>query len=426
MSSTKRRPVVDARDSLIESHLPLVRSLARRYARPGAELEDLVQVGSVALVRASDRFDPAKGVAFATFATPRIEGEIRHHLRDRSTALRIPRPLQNLSREIRRRQGELTTSLGRAPTVAEVAEALNADPAEVEQALAADEAREAVPLPVDDHGTGGPAREATVDDSDDRLIIAAAVRELDERERQIVYLRFHADQTERQIAQELGISQAQVSRLLAGALAKLRRSLAVADSAQGDIAADTAISRPSSPPPEEPDAGRHGRPSARPVAQHTPTGTVPEDDGDRLRSALSAWLASEPAEPERTVGPRRPKPAAGHSGRFLVRMPSALHEQLARAAEQEQVSLNRFVTDTLAARLSPASAPPALAPDHAAAPDGPSAERAASAPSDPPEKAAPRLSPRTVRLVLAANLVVVVFAAAVAVALLVLALQRGI
>src|ERR1700751_3242805 len=120
LSSTQRQPGAQTRERLIESHLPLVKALARRYAGADAEMEDLVQVGAVGLLKASDRFDPTKGVAFATFATPTIEGEIRHHLRDRGSGMRIPRQLQRLSSRIHSRQAELAVSLGRSPTVAEI------------------------------------------------------------------------------------------------------------------------------------------------------------------------------------------------------------------------------------------------------------------------------------------------------------------
>ncbi|HZE06886.1 MAG TPA: sigma-70 family RNA polymerase sigma factor [Solirubrobacteraceae bacterium] len=205
MGTTHQRSAGDTRDRLIESHLPLVKALARRYAGLGAELDDLVQVGALGLIKASDRFDPGRGVAFATFATPTIEGEIRPHLRDRSSALRIPRQLQRLSRDIRRCQSDLTTRLGRTPSTAEVAAALDTDADEVERALAAERARDSLSLSSDADPAAATGAE-TATEADDRLVLAASMRALDSRERQIVYLRFHADKTERQIARELGIS----------------------------------------------------------------------------------------------------------------------------------------------------------------------------------------------------------------------------
>ena len=131
----------------MRSHLPLVRAMARRYAGRGEEVDDLVQAGSVGLVQASTRFDPSRGVAFATFVAPAVEGEIRRHLRERSPGLRLPRDVQRMSGELRRTSDALVASLGRAPEVAEVAAALDADVSEVERLMAADRARNPVPLP---------------------------------------------------------------------------------------------------------------------------------------------------------------------------------------------------------------------------------------------------------------------------------------
>ena len=429
-----QRSADSARDRLIESHLPLVKALARRYAGLGAELDDLVQVGALGLVKASDRFDPGKGVAFASFAAPTIEGEIRHHLRDRSSGLRIPRQLQRLSRDIRRCQSDLTTRLGRSPSTAEVAAALDTDADEVERALAAERARDSLSLSGEEDRPAAAGSEPATG-ADDRLMLAASMRALSRRERHIVYLRFHADKTERQIAAELGISQAHVSRLLAGALAKLRHSLQDDSGAQSvaDISQNGVISPAlGAGKRDESTANRASRAAAGggrtrnggpgPGAERPPTA----QDMERLRAAILKWLSDEREEPEampQSTGretatpdphgsPAKPKSSPSHSGRFLVRMPSSLHEQLARAAERENVSLNRFVTDALAATVS--SSPEAPVPGDDAAADA------------PPSPAAPTRPPaRTVRAVLAANLVVLVFAAAVAVVLLVLALQRG-
>ncbi len=251
MSSTKRRPAEIDRERLINSNLSLARAVARRYAGRGAELDDLVQVGALGLIKAADDFDPERGVAFKTFATHRIEGEIRHHLRDKTSSLRIPRELQRMGGELRRRGGELTAKLGRSPTVSELAGELGADESDVERALEAEQAREAVPIS-EDRASGTDASSETLDISDDRLLLADSMRTLDERERQIVYLRFHADLTERQIADELGISQAHVSRLLSGALTKLRHELGDPTGAEtiGDTTREKVISPPKSPAPE--------------------------------------------------------------------------------------------------------------------------------------------------------------------------------
>ncbi len=398
MSSGQQEAAAQTRERLIESHLPLVKALARRYAGPDAELDDLVQVGAVGLIKASDRFDPDKGVAFATFATPTIEGEIRHHLRDRRPAMRIPRQLQHLGRRVHRCQADLTVTLGRSPTLAEVAAALEVSVSEVEQALVAERARDAVPLP--ELQDGEPGAEESAAETDDRLTLASSMRSLSERERQIVHLRFHADKTERQIAQEMGISQAHVSRLLAAALAKLRQGLEAA----GDITPEQVISPPNRRQKQAKRRAGTGR--SGPAADVV------------LRAAIAAWSDAERTRRPTTKDAAAPGPPApgspdgkpgktGHSGRFLVRMPSTLHQQLAQAAEREQVSLNRFVTDALATTVSP-PADPAPAPT-------PSRD---DAPAPPPPA-------RTIRMVLAANLAIVVLSLAVAAVLLVLALQRG-
>jgi DNA-binding CsgD family transcriptional regulator len=212
-------------------------------------------------------------------------------------------------------------------------------------------------------------------DSDDRLVLTAPMHVLDDRERRIVYLRFHADQTERQIARAVGISQAHVSRLLAGALAKLRAELA-----ERETPATTADT--TSPPVVSPAVAAPGKPSA---------------------GAGKATRSGKPAA----------KAASGYSGRFLVRMSGDLHQQLAQAAEREQVSLNRYVTDSLAQTVTGENA-------HAPA-EPPTPARDSSA-----EKGGAARDPRrTLRMVLAANLVVVVLAGTVAVVLLVLAIQQS-
>lgn len=409
MSTTQQRSAAQARERLIESHLPLVKSLARRYAGPDAEFDDLVQVGAVGLIKASDRFDPGKGVAFATFATPTIEGEIRHHLRDRGSAMRIPRQLQRLGSRVHRCQAELAVELGRSPTLGEVAAALQISQDEVERALAAERAQAAVPLAADADPAAVSEEESS--GSDNRLTLASGMRALDDRERRIVYLRFHADKTERQIAREMGISQAHVSRLLTSALTKLRDGLDSADTAPESV---ISLAQTGQNPPHTGKKRQTGE---------TRTRGRPQPVGDaELRSAIERWLASErgtPAHDETrdaakaaASGPDR-KTGSTHSGRFLVRMPSVLHTQLAQAAEREQVSLNRFVTDALATTVSPAPEEPAPS----SLPADAATNRAAD--GTPP-------SARTIRMVLAANLAIVVVSVAVAAVLLVLALQRGI
>ena len=371
VGSSRRPRGGDQRETLIEAHLPLVRAVARRYAGHGVELDDLVQAGSLGLVKASDRFDPERGVAFAAFAAPVIEGEIRHHLRDRATTVRLPRRLQQLAAQARRRGDELAVSLGRRPTTSELAVALDADASEVQLALDAQSA--ATPLPLSDEDNSVAASIEPAAAAHDRLLVESRLRELAPRERQIVYLRFHADLTERQIAAELGISQAHVSRLLTAALNQLRATDLPTDARPGQGTG------PSIAAPEEPGQGAEDQPDAEPVPG---------------------------AEPS----PR-------HSGRFLVRMPSELHGALADAAERRHVSLNRFVTDTLADAVGQTPTPPDQR--------SPGAPPAPQEPTGEVSKATDRPRVRAFRLVLAANVIVIAVAAALAVALIVLAIERG-
>lgn len=378
------------RESLIESHLPLAKSVARRYVGRGVEFDDLMQVAAVGLVKAANRFDTNRGASFPAFAEPTIDGELRHHMRDRSGTIRIPRELQRLGERLRGRQAELAASLGRAPTLSELADAVDADTKEVERALAAERAREPLSLAGSEEGEATAGAEPFAD-TDDRLLLSERLPVLDERERQIVYLRFHRDLTERQIAQEVGISQAHVSRLLAGALTKLRAELAEEKtSAKSRDTTVKAVVSPSEKAKDQPETQSETR--------------------------------SGPAKTASTTTPSD-KPA-GYSGRFLVRMSSDLHEHLAQAAQREQLSLNKFVTEALAASVA------AERPDDpvAALPPPPGAG-AASAPGLSQPDATPvgrsRSAPRTLRIVLAANLVVVALAGTVAVVLLVLALQKG-
>ena len=373
MTSRHRSLTTLDREGLIESHLPLAKAVARRYAGRGVELDDLVQVAAVGLVKAADRFDSRRGVSFSAFAEPTMEGELRHHLRDRSGSVRIPRELQRLGKRLRARQPELAARLGRAPTLSELADAVNADTEDVERALAAEQAREPVSLPPPEASAATTVEPYT--DSDDRLVLTAPMHVLDDRERRIVYLRFHADQTERQIARAVGISQAHVSRLLAGALAKLRAELA--ENETRATMADT-----TSQPVVSPAVAAPGKPSAGP--------------GKATGSGKAAAKA-----------------ASGYSGRFLVRMSGDLHQQLAQAAEREQVSLNRYVTDALAQTVTSESA------------DAPAAPPTSARDSSADEGSAARDPRRTLRMVLAANLVVVVLAGTVAVVLLVLAMQQS-
>jgi RNA polymerase sigma factor (sigma-70 family) len=290
-SASEGRLAKPERDRLVEAHMPLVHSVARRFAGHGAEFEDLVQVGAVGLLAASERFDPRRGVSFGSFAAPTVEGAIRHHMRKVDQS----------------------------------------DPP-----IAADEIPEGI---------------SALAGSDDRLLLRGWLRALSDRDRQIVYLRFHADMTERDIAREVGLSQTQVSRLLAEALVRLREV----------SASETEFARPAAAPAPAS--------ISKPVA--------PEESGD-----------------EPTSGD---EPAAGHSGRFLVRMDGMLHQRLSDAAKRDHMSLNRFVTERLAQSLSPTGMP----------------------------QESKRPLGGHLRAAMVANIVIVVIAAALAIVLVVLAVERG-
>ena len=221
-----------AREQALVELMPLVRALAARYAGRGEPLEDLVQVGSVGLIKAVDRFDVDRGVDFARYAVPTIVGEIRRHFRDKSWAMHVPRRLKELSVRLSRILDELTTELGRSPTVAELAQAAGVDEEDVVDALDSSNAYSTRSLhaPFEDEGDGSLAdklgtAETGYDEVDDGSFIAAGLDALEERERQIVELRFFREMTQSQIAAEVGISQMHVSRLLRRALAKMRGRL---------------------------------------------------------------------------------------------------------------------------------------------------------------------------------------------------------
>jgi RNA polymerase sigma-B factor len=210
------------RERLIERHLPLVRRLARRFAYRGVELEDLVQVGSIGLINAVDRFDRSRGCSLVAYAVPSIVGEIKRHLRDAGCVIRLPRRIQEERQEVRRAERELTGLLGRAPTTAEMAVRVGLTFDEVELALASDHAR--TPFSLVDGEAGAAAwdfREA----SETRVAVDVAFRALSERERRVLERRFFDDLSQEDIASEIGISQVHVSRTIRSALERLREEL---------------------------------------------------------------------------------------------------------------------------------------------------------------------------------------------------------
>jgi len=213
---------VGERERLIERHLPLVRRLARRFAHRGVELEDLVQVGSIGLINAVDRFDRARGCSFGAYAVPSIVGEIKRHLRDTACIIRLPRRIQEEREEVRRADRELTGLLGRSPTTAELAVRVGSTFEEVERALASDNARAPCSLLDGEVGAGGwDFRES----SEARVAVGVALRTLSERERRVLERRFFDDLSQEDIAGEIGISQVHVSRTIRSALERLRVEL---------------------------------------------------------------------------------------------------------------------------------------------------------------------------------------------------------
>jgi RNA polymerase sigma-B factor len=221
---------VRARDELIERFLPLARKLAWRYANSSEPYDDLVQVASMGLVRAVERFDPTRGFAFTSFAVPTIVGELKRYFRDSSWALHVDRSAQERARRITDARNELSADRGRSPTVGELAEYLELSEEEVLDGLQTAEAYDTVSL--DAPRTGEDETDARLDalgDEDGRLkrvddqatVFSAAAR-LPERERRILYLRFGEDLTQAEIASRVGVSQMQVSRLLRKSVTRLR------------------------------------------------------------------------------------------------------------------------------------------------------------------------------------------------------------
>jgi RNA polymerase sigma-B factor len=220
-----------ARDRLIEMHAPLARYLARRFEGRRESLEDLTQVAMLGLVKAIDRFDVSREIQFTTYASATIVGELKRHFRDKGWSVRVPRRLQEAGLLVAGAIGSLNQELGRSPTIAEIADRTSLTEEEVLEATEAANAYSAQSLdvPIDEHGTTAAARLESNDDALDTMLgwasVAPAIRRLPERERRILFLRFFHDRTQSEIAQELGVSQMHVSRLLTKTLQQLRGSL---------------------------------------------------------------------------------------------------------------------------------------------------------------------------------------------------------
>jgi RNA polymerase sigma-B factor len=226
-----RLPDPAARDELAALYQPLAEYLARRFYGRGEPLEDLIQVANVGLIKAIDRFDTERGVKFSTYATATVVGELKRHFRDKGWALRVPRRLQEAGMSVGRTVTDLSQELGRAPTVKEIAGRTGLSEEEVLEAMETAQAYTASSLdaPTDDEGGTEGDRLGEEEESFELLegwtSVAPAIRELPRRERTILYLRFFRGLTQTQIAEELGISQMHVSRLLSRTLEELRRSV---------------------------------------------------------------------------------------------------------------------------------------------------------------------------------------------------------
>lgn len=226
---TKHRDV-PARDTLIERFLPLARKLARRYVGSNEPYEDLVQVASLGLVKAVERFDPGRGFAFTSFAVPTIVGELKRYFRDAGWALHVDRSAQERARRISEARRVVRSRQGRSPTVPELAEYLECSEEEVLEGLQAAEAYDTISLDAPGRGDNDSVpRLDTLGGEDDRLgliddqaTVFAAAQRLPERERRILYLRFGEDLTQAEIADRVGVSQMQVSRLLRKSVKRLQ------------------------------------------------------------------------------------------------------------------------------------------------------------------------------------------------------------
>jgi RNA polymerase sigma-B factor len=219
-----------ARDELIERFLPLARQLARRYQRANEPLDDLVQVASLGLIKAIDRFDLSRDVAFSSYAVPTILGEIKRHFRDRTWAVRVPRDLQELALRVDRVVSRLAEERGRQPSVSDIAEAVGSTEEEVLEALEAGSAYRATSF---EAPRGGEDDAETLADSvgtdergfslaEHRATLGRLLATVSEREREVLRLRFEEDMTQAEIGAVIGVSQMQVSRLIRQAIARLR------------------------------------------------------------------------------------------------------------------------------------------------------------------------------------------------------------
>jgi RNA polymerase sigma-B factor len=224
-----------ARDLAIEEQLPLVEFLARKFAGRGEPIEDLVQVASVGLIKAVDRFDVDRNIEFSTYATPNILGEIKRYFRDKGWAMRVPRGLQELRQSAKEAIRDETVRTGRSPTIDELAQTLDADVESVAEALTLGRAYNTASLdaPISqDESDGDTILDLQADDNspidglEDKILLQKAMDNLKGQQQEILKLRFNEGKTQTEIAEKIGVSQMHVSRLLRRAIDDLRRQLA--------------------------------------------------------------------------------------------------------------------------------------------------------------------------------------------------------
>ena len=221
------------RSQLVEDHLWLARHLARRFIGRGEPTDDLVQVASFALVKAVDRFDPDHEVRFSTFAVPTILGELRRHFRDRTWAMRVSRRLKDLHLELRSATEDLTHALGRPPSIDELADALDASPEQILEAMEAGTTYRTTSLDQSPPGDDGeasiqpPTTPEALEATSERVDVEHALQSLSQRDQRVLHLRYQLDLTQSEIAELVGVSQVHVSRILRSSLAALAEHLDV-------------------------------------------------------------------------------------------------------------------------------------------------------------------------------------------------------
>ena len=238
-----------AREQLIRQSMPLVRTLARRYVYQGEQMEDLIQIGAIGLIKAIDRFDLERGVTLSTYAATMINGELKRHFRDQGL-VRVPRGLKELNVELSIHVDQLTADLGRVPTTGDLANAAGIEEKKVREALESRLAHgfqslsSSVDTPEEEFdlleliGTEDHQYEVV----EDRAVLAPGVRTLDDREQRVLQLHFYEELTQSQIAQQIGVSQMSVSRLIRSALEHIRRTLIDDETISGETASFAASS----------------------------------------------------------------------------------------------------------------------------------------------------------------------------------------